>query len=178
MAQRNQSIALLATLMPALLLGGCADRDRFPSLARRPAEDAYNAARATQPMPQPSSAAVMTEGLGQRLSALQASATEAHAMFLGKQDAATRAANAARGAARGSENWSVASVAIAGLESARARAAVPLADLDRMETDASNRAVDGHDADIKAVQAARIAVEALVDAETRVIDSLLGRIAG
>lgn len=178
MAKRNRSIALVAILMPALLVGGCADRGQFPSLARRPAEDAYGAARPQQPAPAPSAAPSVTEGLPTRLAALRTTAGDAHAKFLARQDAATSAANAARGASRGSENWSVASVAVAGLESARAQASVPLAELDRLETEASNRAIDGDDADLKAVRDARIEVEALVDTETKVIDSLLGRFAG
>lgn len=72
----------------------------------------------------------------------------------------------------------MASLAVAQLESARAQAGLPLADLDRLETEASNRAVDGSDADIKAVLEARSEVEALVASETSVIDSLLSQLAG
>ncbi|MCY1671126.1 hypothetical protein OVA07_08885 [Novosphingobium sp. SL115] len=173
---RNPTVALLALLCPTLLLGGCANRDGFPSLARRPAEDAYGAARAAQPAA-PAQPAI-TQGLETRLSALRNTANDAHARFLARQDAATRAANAARGAAPGSENWSVASIAVAGLESARAQAAMPLADLDRLESEASNRAALGDEADLEAINAARIEVESLVEAETKVIDSLLTRFAG
>ena len=72
----------------------------------------------------------------------------------------------------------MASLAVAQLESARARAGLPLADLDRLETEAGNRAVDGSDADLKAVREARGEVEALVASETAVIDSLLSQLAG
>ncbi|MBF9150530.1 hypothetical protein [Novosphingobium jiangmenense] len=167
--------ALVATLGVATMLGGCADRAKFPSLARRPAEDIYRTARATPPAPPP---AVMSEGMARRLADLTAQARKAHSAFESARPAATRAVSAARGAAKGTENWSVASLAVARLESARAQAGLPLADLDRLEAEASNRAVDGSDADLKAVLTARSEVEALVAGETSVIDSLLSQLAG
>jgi enoyl reductase-like protein len=99
-------------------------------------------------------------------------------MFLTRQAAATRAVSAAAGAAKGAEAWSVASVAVAGLESARSRLGLPLADLDRLEVQASNLVADGAEADFKAVRETRAEVEALAAGETSVIDSLLGRLAG
>ncbi|ABD25373.1 hypothetical protein Saro_0928 [Novosphingobium aromaticivorans DSM 12444] len=177
MVKRIIRIALVAaTLAPALLAGGCADRDKFPSLARRSAEDAYRAAQLPAPVPAPSQE--MTAGLTARLAALRASAREAHAGFESKRGAATRAVGAAAGAAMGTEAWSVASVALAELESARARAGLPLAELDRLEADASNRAAGGAPADLEAVHAARVEVESLVDTETKVIDGLLSQLRG
>jgi hypothetical protein len=174
MIKRNSRIVAMATLAPALLIAGCAARSDFPSLARRPAEDAYRAAQATRPAPPPP--AVVSEGLPERLAALLGSADAAHTTFESRRPAATRTINAAAGSAKGTESWSVASVALAGLESARSLAALPLADLDRLEADASNRAVEGSDADLKAVRNAREKVDALVEAETLVIDSLRGRL--
>ncbi|MBA4086198.1 MAG: hypothetical protein C0491_00170 [Novosphingobium sp.] len=168
--------AVIAALGAAMLLGGCADRDKFPSLARRPAEDAYRTAQATPPAPP--APAIMSEGMAKRLADLTAQARNAHSAFEGGRASATRAVSAARGAAKGTENWSVASLAVAQLETARARAGLPLAELDRLETEASNRAVDGSDADLKAVREARGEVEALVANETAVIDSLLSQLAG
>ncbi|CAH0497488.1 hypothetical protein NVSP9465_02550 [Novosphingobium sp. CECT 9465] len=72
----------------------------------------------------------------------------------------------------------MASVAVAQLESARSILGLPLADLDRLEVEASNRVADGADADFKAVLEARAEVEALAASETAVIDSLLARLAG
>lgn len=175
MAAHKTYPALLATLGLATLLGGCADRDRFPSLARRPAEDIYRAARTTPPPPPP---AVISDGMGKRLADLTAQARAAHAQFEGARASATRAVGAARGAAKGTENWSVASTAVAQLESARAKAGLPLAELDRLETEAGIRAAEGSDADLKAVRDARGVVEALVSEETATIDSLLAQLAG
>lgn len=177
MVQRNARTVLLAILGPALLLCGCSDRGDFPSLARRPAEDAYRTARAAPPAPPPP--AVMTPGMAGRLADLRAQAAQAQTAFETARPAASRAVSAAQGAGRGSERWSVASVALAQLESARARAGLPLAELDRLETEASQRAaVEGSDADLRAVLDARREVEALVGAQTRVIDSLLASLAG
>ncbi|MGV3513033.1 MAG: hypothetical protein ACO1OX_13625 [Novosphingobium sp.] len=176
MARHKTSIAFLAALGSATVLSGCADRDKFPSLARRPAEDAYRAARATPPAPPPPAA--MSDGMAKKLADLTAQAQDAHATFEAARASATRAVSLARGAAKGTENWSVASLAVARLESARARAGLPLAELDRLETEAVNRAVDGSDADLKAVREARGQVEALVADESSVIDSLLSQLAG
>lgn len=176
MAKCNPRLALLAMTSSAVLLSGCAPRSDFPSLARRPAEDIYASARAAQaaPAPQPG----ISEGLTERLAALRSVAREAHELFLTRQSAATRAVSAAAGAAKGTEAWSVASVAVAGLESARSRLGLPLADLDRLEVQASNLVADGAEADFKAVRETRAEVEALAASETGVIDSLLGRLAG
>ena len=67
---------------------------------------------------------------------------------------------------------------MAGLESARSHLGLPLADIDRLEVEASNRAADGDDADFKAVRETRAEVEDLAAHETAAIDSLLGRLAG
>ena len=176
MAKCNPRLALVFVTSSAFLLGGCADRAGFPSLARRPAEDTYASARAAQsrPAPQP----VLSQGLVGRLSALRATAREAHDSFVARQPAAARAVSAAAGAAKGTEAWSVASVAVAGLESARSHLGLPLADIDRLEVEASNRAADGDDADFKAVRETRAEVEDLAAHETAAIDSLLGRLAG
>lgn len=176
MAKCNPRLALAFMACPALLLAGCAPRSDFPSLARRPAEDVYAAARAAQtpPAPQPG----VSAGLAEKLAALRATARAAHASFIAKQPAATRTVSGAAGAAKGTEAWSVASVAIAGLESERSRVGVPLADLDRLEVEASNRVADGTDADFIAVRETQVEVEALVAEETRIIDSLLKRIGG
>lgn len=170
MIKRNSRFAAMAVVTASLLTSGCAPRSDFPSLARRPAEDAYRAMPVARPVPMPP--AVISDGLPERLATLLAQANAAHATFESRQTAATRTVNAAAGAAKGTERWSVASVALAGLETARSQAALPLADLDRLEAEASNRAVEGSDADLKAVRDARLKVEALVQAETGVIDSL------
>lgn len=174
MVKSNSRLALIAAASCALMLGGCSDRGDYPSLARRPAEDVYAAARAAQAAPAPTRG--VSAGLAGKLSALLATAREAHKSFSARQPAASRAVSAASGAAKGTEAWSVASVAVAGLESARSQVGLPLADLDRLEVEASSRVAEGDDADFNAVRETRAQVEALATSESAVIDSLLGRL--
>ncbi len=174
MIKRNSRFAAMAILALPLLAAACAPRSDFPSLARRPAEDAYRAVPAPKPAPVPP--AVVSDGLPDRLANLLAQANTAHETFQSRQPSATRTINAAAGAGKGTERWSVASVALAGLEAARSMAALPLADLDRMEAEASNRAVEGSDADLKAVRETRMKVDELVQAETQIIDSLRAKL--
>ncbi|WP_054107677.1 hypothetical protein [Novosphingobium sp. AAP83] len=160
----------------AALVGGCAPRSDFPSLAPRPAEQAYATARADQAAAQPGIPAGVSEALASRLGAMRIAARDAYDVFDARKPAAIRAASSASGAARGSDAWSAASVAIAGLESARSTLGMTLADLDRLEVEASNRAAGSTDADVKAVREIKNQVEALIESQTDVIDSLLGKI--
>ncbi|MFN3425312.1 MAG: hypothetical protein ACK40C_11480 [Novosphingobium meiothermophilum] len=169
-----ESIAFLPVVLAALL-AGCADRNQFPSLMRRPAEAAYRTT--STPRPASNGAASLSADLPARLDGLLAAAREANAQFEQRRSAATAAISAATGAAPGSERWSVASIALAGLETARSRTALPLADLDRLEAEASNRAVDGSDLDLKAVRAAREQVDALMQRQDAAITALRQRLA-
>jgi len=170
--------ALVALASLAALLGSCAPRSDFPSLAPRPAEGAYASARANQAAAQPVIPAGVSEGLAGRLEALRIAARDAYDVFATRKPAALRAVSAASGAANGSDAWSGASVAVAGLESARSSLGLTLADLDRLEVEASNRVADSADADadFKAVREIKGQVEALIESQTDVIDSLLGKI--
>lgn len=176
--KRSPHLSALVTLAGlAALAGGCAPRSDFPSLAKRPAEQAYATARADQAAAQPGIPAGVSEGLASRLGVLRIAARDAYDVFDARKSAAQRAVSAASGAAKGSEAWSGASVAVAGLESARSTLGLTLADLDRLEVEASNRAADGADADVKAVREIKNQVEALIESQTDVIDSLLGKLA-
>lgn len=178
MKRSHHRPALVALASLAALLGSCAPRSDFPSLAPRPAEGVYASARASQAAALPGIPAGVSEGLAGRLQALRIAARDAYDVFDARKPAAMRAVNAASGAAKGSDAWSGASVAVAGLESARSSLGLTLTDLDRLEVEASNRAADSADAnaDLKAVRKIKGQVEALVESETEVIDSLLGKI--
>lgn len=131
-AAAMRRLLLLATL-PAL--GACATSgDRYPSLAIRDVERAQGQ---FDPIASPSLAVpeVALPGggsLAERLSALGAVADAAHRAFLAAAPAAARRANAAAGAAIGSDSWATAQVALADLDSARSMTAIPLADLDTL----------------------------------------------
>ncbi len=73
----------------------------------------------------------------------------------------------------GSESWAVASVALAGLESARSDAMIALADLDQMY--AAGR-IAGNDS--SAIEAARTEVTGWIGEEDRVLGLLRGKLGG
>lgn len=169
--------ASLFASFAALSLGACAsDTTNYPSLARRPAERI-----AAQPpkAPAPATTIPADAALPARLAKLVDEARAAHARFGDRRPMAERAIAAGGGAAMGSEGWSIASVALADLESARSEAMVPLADLDqllaaKLVADGSN----GDSGDGAAIAAARLQVSQLIAEEDRVLAALRGRLGG
>lgn len=163
----RRSIPLLLTLA---VLGGCASTDDYPSLARRPIERVSGTAEPVAPVVEAAPAPVAPEVAG-KLAALVAKARTADAKFTAREGEARRRVAAARGAAVGSEAWSVAMVALAALESARSDAMIALADLDTIY--ASDAVVGGNSA---ASGAAREQVVALVARQDSVLAALRGGI--
>ena len=149
------------------LLAGCATvADEYPSLAIRDAErvsGTLEPAAAVPYVPPATPAAVLG-----RLDQLAAEAAGAHRAFLAEAPAARRAVAAAGSAELGSEGWAVASVAVAGLEGARSRAMIALADLDRLMVDA---AVEG--SELGRIVAVRDTVTAQVTEQNLTIEGLL-----
>lgn len=170
-----------AALVTALLLAGCAGgRDRFPSLAVRPAERAFGSAQPANPAPAPDAAQPLpaTVSVVQRVAALKDQAADARRTFDAARPQAARLASAARGAAPGSEAWSVAQVALAKLDSARSQAMVAMADLDRMLVVSAQAAVEGSDSDLKLVQAAQAEVSSQIADQDATIAALRSQVAG
>jgi len=169
------SIRLAAPVLALLALSACtADRTRFPSLAMRPAERAYGILQPATPAPGlPLTAQVLAGAdLSTRVATLRDAARTAHARFLDQQGAATRLIEAAKGAAPGTDAWSSAAIALAGLTSARGQGMVALADLDRLLIAATEKAAIGPDADLQTVSPAHHEVAALLAEEDRVIAAL------
>ena len=104
-----------------------------------------------------------------RVDQLASEAASAHQAFLAEAPRARSAVAAARGAGPGAESWSVAQVAITGLEASRSKAIIALADIDRLYLDA---AVEGEELD--RLGATRDRVAALVDEQNAVVEALLG----
>jgi hypothetical protein len=159
------------TALPLLLLASsltaCASASEdYPSLAIRDAERVSGTLTPVAPaVIRPAAPA----GVLNRVDQLEAEAASANQAFIAATPAARRSVNAARGQDVGNENWSVAQVAVAGLEAERAKAMTALADLDRLYVDAG---VEG--TEIDRIAAAREGVVALVEQQNAVLEELVG----
>ena len=164
---------LISLSVLSLMLGACApDVTNYPSLARRDGER-LAAEPAVSPSPAPSAPIAADPALAARLATLHDQANAAHRQFLAQQSRATTLAHAAAGAAVASESWSVASIALAQLESSRSQAMIALAELDELY---ARITVDGGAWD--AVNTARNQVITLVAAEDRILIDLRSKVAG
>jgi hypothetical protein len=171
MSIRIERIRLVGPLAILLALCGCnAQRSHFPSLAIRPAERAYNGGQTSAPAQSTGEAA--SAQLIAKVAALREAALAAHARFTAQQGDAAKLVNAAKGAAPGTEAWSRAAIALAGLTSARGEGMIPLSDLDRLQIAATEKAAIGSDADLAAITPARREVGDLLAAEDRTIAAL------
>lgn len=172
-----RSCAILS--LAVLALSGCGGRERFPSLAMRPAERAFATAQPADAAPVVALPQVPPTGsVAERIAGLTAQASAAHRTFESRRPAAARLAAAARGAAPGSEAWSLAQVALAQLDSARSQGMVAMGELDRMLVVAEQAAVTGPDADAQAVRDAQRQISAQIAGEDSVIDALRAQVAG
>ena len=160
------------TLIAPLALAACAsDTANYPSLAKRGVERIANAA--VPPPALPPTTAVPDPALVTRLESLLAQAEAAHARFQSRRARAETLVAAARGAGVASESWSVATIAMADLESARSDAMVALADLDALWAAARVAGSPG-----ESIAATRARVIDMVGAEDAVLLALRGRLAG
>ncbi len=169
----------LLLLAPLLALSACAT-GQYPSLARRDAERITRSAEVAPPPAEPAPAPPPPgAGFTTRIAQLVAQAQGAHGRFAARRAATERAIGAAGGAAVASESWSVATVALSGLESARSEAMLALAQLDELyatEAVAGTEAGDMRKAE--AAGAAREQVTALIAEEDAVLARLRGRLRG
>lgn len=159
-------------LMLPLMASACSTASgEFPSLARRPAERVNGAAEPALAPPIPPLAESVAPDLAARLVRIESQARAGHAKFQAREPRARATAGAARGSAVASENWSVATVAVAELEAARSEVMIAMADLDSLY--AAERVAGSDGASIGAV---RDRVEALVRQEDRVLAELGNRV--
>lgn len=165
-----RTASLLSLLTLHVLLGGCASAEgRYPSLAIRDIERAQGQFEAGEPkrINVPPVEVDLAGGLEARLTSLVAMAEAAHSDFSEIVPRARQLASAASGSGIGSDSWAAAQVALAELDSARSRAAVPLGDIDMIYTSAKVAAQD-----TAAIETARDRVIALVSEE----DATLARL--
>jgi hypothetical protein len=147
------------------LLAACATPEgEYPSLAIRPQE---RAGGMLQPPPAPYVPPPTPAPVLGRLEQLAGDAAVAHGAFLAEAPAVRSAVAAASGTEPGTDAWARATVALAGLESARSRAMIALADLDRLMVDA---AVEGDE--LERIVETRDRVIAQVDEQNAVIEGL------
>ena len=160
----------LVLVVSIALLGACSAADgRYPSLARREIER-VTASPSVPPPPVPPKA-LSAELLG-RAGALSADARRAHARFTDRRAQSSQAVAAASGAAVASEQWSLATAALAQLEASRSEAMVALAGLDRIYIDARYAGTD-----VSPLNPLLAEVKGMVAEEDAVIAALAGQIA-
>ena len=162
--------SLLFALIPVFLLGGCTSTPgQYPSLARRPIERVTGT---LSPPPAPPAPAPVDPAVAMRIDSLLERVRAADAKFNAREGRVRQVVGAAAGAAKASEAWSVAMVALAELDAARSEGMVALADIDAIY--AASR-IGGEPAG-EAI-AAREAANALVAAQDKVIASLQAQLA-
>lgn len=168
---------LFAALCTSLLAGACASPGDYPSLARRDAERFPQTAEpVAMPAPTAPGQALPDPALVAQLGRLEDRARTAHAQFLRERTRTTALVAAGAGSARGSESWSVATVALSSLESARSETMIALADLDSLL--AADRVAHPNEqsGDGVAIAASREKVIQLVAEEDRVLAGLASRL--
>lgn len=161
---------LPASLTLAFLLSACASTPgEYPSLARRPIERVTGT---LTPPPPPPAPPPVDPAVARQIDSLLERVRAADAKFQAREGRVRQVISAAAGAAKASEAWSVAMVALADLDAARSEGMVALADLDAIY--AASR-IDGQPA--AEAKAARDAANALVAVQDRVIAGLQGQLA-
>lgn len=160
----------LTCLIPALLLGACSTTPgEYPSLAKRPIE---RVSGTLEPPPPPPPPAPVDPAVLRSLDSLLERVREADSRFRAAEPGVRRQVQAASGAAMASEAWSVATVALSGLQTVRSEALVALAEIDSIY--AAGRIEGEPAAEAKATRAAAMAI---VLEQDRVIADLQDRLA-
>jgi hypothetical protein len=163
----SKSIFAAATL--ALLLTGCASIEgEFPSLAKRPYEDADPLAEPVL-APAPVTTTLPAE-LQTKLSTLLSRARTAQAAFETALPAAASAAQSAAGGTPGTEAWVNAHMLLSRADSARADAVAALGEIDRLIAGERERGADAGLVSLLSMQQNQIAI--LVSEQTAEIDRL------
>lgn len=172
--------ALFLPLACPLILTACASAGDYPSLSRRDAERISGSAGVVTPEAAPAPPPAPPSGdLTQRLAQLTQQARAAHQRFAARRPSAEQAIARGGQAAVGSEGWSVATVALADLSSARSDAMIAMGSLDEIYAAESVKATEtGNPADAEAAGAAQREVSGWLAEEDAVLESLRKRLRG
>ena len=167
---------ILRRLLPsiALFLSGCAGTlQGYPSLAKRPIENAPVGEAAPAPAPGEADPALQAEI--DRFATQSRSGAEA---FDRAYPAADRATKAAQGSPVSSEAWVTAQLAISSLEAARNDSVSALASLDVLYVERNNAIADGKiRGGIEQIDTARAVALETVDSQNDRMDRLKERVA-
>jgi hypothetical protein len=170
---------VLLPLAFATTLTACSAARDYPSLDRRPVERMSGSAQPVAPETPPPPPAPASPELTARLGQLVEQARTAHQRFGARRGNAERLVSSGGSGAPGSEGWSVATVALSDLESARSDAMLALAELDQLYASESVAAAEtGNYLSVEAIMAARDQVTALVGEEDTILAALRGRMRG
>lgn len=162
--------AAIALTVSALSLAACAsDAAEYPSLARRPVERVTGEAPVVTPTPIATTPA--DPALAGTLDSLVAQARAADRRFAERESRARSLVGAAGGAAVASEAWSVATIALADLESARSDAMIAMAQLDTLLASAKIETQE-----TAAISAAHDTVGAIIARQDSIIANLHSRL--
>jgi alkanesulfonate monooxygenase SsuD/methylene tetrahydromethanopterin reductase-like flavin-dependent oxidoreductase (luciferase family) len=168
---------LISALSLCLALGltACSTAGSYPSLAYRPVERTAMPA-AAEPAPPPIQLPPATADLTTRIGGLVAAAQASDKQFAAKRPAADRAVAAAARAARTSDSWISAQVAVSALQASRDTTVAALADLDSLYADARQAEPVEESPSAKAIDTARDQVQALLNGQNDVISALDARL--
>lgn len=167
----NRLSALLLLALP-LGLVACASPSDYPSLSKRGYERVTGTAQAATPGSQPAEAPPAPATLQTKVEQLLELAKSAHGAFTAKREGIQRAVQAGSGAARASEGWVSAQVALAELEAARSDAVISLAEIDGLYADERVARPEAISPSAALLGSAREQVKAWVDEENGVIEQL------
>jgi hypothetical protein len=159
----------LSCLIPALLLAACSTTPaEYPSLAKRPIE---RVSGSFEPPPPPPPPAPVDPAVVRSLDSLLEQVRATDTRFRAAEPGVRRQVLAASGAAMASEAWSVATVALSGLQTTRSEAMIALADIDAIY--AASR-ITGEPA--SEAKATRDAAAAIVGEQDRIITDLAAQL--
>ncbi|WP_373487350.1 hypothetical protein [Blastomonas sp.] len=170
---------LIAPLMCLPFVAGClAPMQDFPSLERRDIETRDRQAEALAPPPPV--VTVNDPALAGELRAIEAKAEAARQSFAAAVAATRQSVNAARGAAVGSESWSVAQTQISALGASRRELSQILGDLDaryvaRLQQEAAGTVTAGGSTQILD---ARTRIIAVIEAQDQTLAAMKAGLAG
>ncbi|GAA0485477.1 hypothetical protein GCM10009096_30260 [Parasphingorhabdus litoris] len=165
-------ISLFLILVLGLSLSACAMQEGdFPSLAKRPYEDAP--AITDTAAPTPAQMATLPVALRNAVDAAIRQSNAAHQAFLGDLPKVKQSVSAARGAAPSSESWVVAQVQLSSLETDRSPSISALADMDALYMQRLDQEFSGEEKGAAALIAkSRERIEAQVSNQQQEIEKL------